>query len=90
MYFFYLLVKTFIRALGKTALFMLGCSGFVESAWKAPVQFNSFTVAKQKQIEGERDDETLSGLVSYRVHDNTEYSALFPESANAEKRMEEE
>ena len=90
MYCFYLLMKTFLRALGKTALFMLGCSRFVESAWKAPVQFNSFTVAKQKQIEGERDDETLSGLVSYRVHDNPEYSALFPESANAEKRMEEE
>jgi DNA-directed RNA polymerase II subunit RPB7 len=81
-YFFYLMVKTVAVKVGKSALAFFDATA--DRRWKAEIQFTNFSFARSKSIENEHDDETLYGLHSYRVQDNPEYAALFPEALTLE------
>ena len=79
-YFIFLFIKAFISSVGKTTLFLLGCNDLGASAWKAEVQFSNFSEARDNMLKDGDHEPSLSGLPSYRVQDNPEYAALFPEA----------
>lgn len=79
-YFIYLLIKAFFSSVGNTALYLLGCKGLGASEWKADVQFSNFSEARDNMLKDGDHETSLSGLPSYRVQDNPEYTALFPEA----------
>ena len=78
--FIYLLIKAFFSSVGNTALYLLGCKGLGASEWKADVQFSNFSEARDNMLKDGDHETSLSGLPSYRVQDNPEYTALFPEA----------
>ena len=85
-YALYLTVKQVLKTVGYSTVTVLGCSKYFTDEWEAPVQFNSFTKARQKQLNNDGfADDALSGLPSYRVQDNPEYAALFPEVKKFER-----
>jgi DNA-directed RNA polymerase II subunit RPB7 len=89
-YLLFLFIKALLSGLGKTTLYLLGCQNFGESEWKADVQFNDFSEVRDNAIKGGDDKVSLSGLPSYRVQDNPEYSALFPESRKVDGAFDDQ
>jgi len=88
-YTLYLIVKAILQTVGYSALMLLGCSKYLNDEWTAPVQFNSFTTAREKLLNNEAfADDALAGLPSYRVQDNPEYAALFPEAKRLENAID--
>ena len=89
MYFVYLTTKGVLSGLGTTVLYMLGCARCVRDEWRADVQYNNFSDARDKMASDDPDDVDgmLAGLPSYRVRDNPEYASLFPEASNIENRF---
>jgi DNA-directed RNA polymerase II subunit RPB7 len=75
-----LFIKVFFSSVGNTALYLLGCKNLGASEWKADVQFNNFSEARDNMEKDGDHENSLSGLPSYRVEDNPEYAALFPEA----------
>ena len=86
-YFVYLFVKSVLGVLGRTVLHVMGCAQCLESDWSAEVQFNTFSRVRDNALKKDGAvDEVLSGLPSYRVQDNPEYAALFPEAKVLERQ----